>query len=249
MSANTPLDEEVPPADRVLHVLAVLARAPAGMSAAALVQATALPRSALYRQLARLKRFGLVQEQGGLYAPGPLCLQLALGFGRNSTLVHAARPFLVQLSSVTQESAGLIVASDGQAMCLAMAESPQSLRCSFAEGRSVPMLHGASAQCLLAHLPTVQREALLTQHHGADTAARAQAQAQLQKIRDTGYVITVGEVDAGVWGCSVPLFGSQRRAVAALTLMAPQQRVGMQEAAWIQHTLTAAARISRALTE
>lgn len=243
------MDMEVPAADRVLHVLAVLARAQSSLSAAALVQATGLPRSALYRQLARLKRFGLVQEQAGLYAPGPLCLQLALGFGRDSHLVHAARPFLVQLSNATQESAGLIVASDGQAICLAMAESPQSLRCSFAEGRSVPLECGASALCLLAHLATVQREALLTQLHGAGTAARAQAQSQLQHIRDAGYVITVGAVDAGVWGCSVPLLGAQRRAVAALTLMAPQQRVGEQQALWVQQTLTAAARISRALTE
>lgn len=236
-------------ADRVLHVLAVLARAQRALSAVELIEACELPRSSLYRQLARLKKFGLLQEQAGLYAPGPLCLQLSVGFEKGSNLVHAARPFLEQLSQLTQESAGLIVASNDQAICLAMAESPQSLRCSFAQGHSVPLVRGASALCLLAHLPTAQREAVLTQQHGSDSAARKQAQAQLQRIRDDGYVVTVGEVDDGVWGCSAPLFGANRRAVGALTLMAPAQRAAPHQPLWIQQTLTTAARIGRALKD
>lgn len=240
---------ELAAADRVLHVLAVAARATTPLTAAQLVQASGLSRSALYRQLARLKKFGLLQEQAGLYAPGPLCLQLAVGFERGSNVVHVARPFLEQLSQTTQESAGLIVASNGQAICLAMAESPQSLRCSFAQGQSVPLQRGASALCLLAHLPAGQREALLTQQHGRDSAARTEVQAQLQQIRERGYVVTVGEVDAGVWGCSVPIFGAHRRAVGALSLMAPAQRAADQQTPWIEHTLTMAARISRALND
>ena len=248
MPLTTTAPEEISAADRVLHVLTVMARAQRALSAAELVQACGLPRSSLYRQLARLKRFGLVQEQSGMYAPGPVCLQLATGFERSAHLVQVARPFLVQLSQSTQESAGLIVAIDNQAMCLAMVESPQSLRCSFAEGRSVPLQHGASALCLLAHLPTAQREAVLNQNYSANAPERTAAQARLQSIRDAGYVITLGEVDAGVWGCSAPIFGAGRRVVAALTLMAPEQRVANHVEDWTQHTLITAARIARALS-
>ena len=240
---------ELAAADRVLHVLSVVARAATPLTAAQLVQASGLSRSALYRQLARLKKFGLLQEQAGLYAPGPLCLQLAAGFEQSSNLVHVVRPFLEQLSQLTQESAGLIVASHAHAMCLAMAESTQSLRCSFAEGQSVPLQRGASALCLLAHLPAAQRNALLTQQHGPDGAPREQAQQQLQQIRERGYVVTVGEVDAGVWGCSAPIFGARRRAVGALSLMAPAQRAAHQQDLWIAHTLAMADRISRALDD
>lgn len=243
------MDTDVAAADRVLHVLAVLARAHKALSAVELVQATGLPRSSLYRQLTRLKRFGLVHEQAGHYAPGPLCLPLAMGFERESNVVRTARPYLVQLAQATQESAALIVAANAQALCLAMAESPQSLRCSFAEGRSVPLQRGASALCLLAHLPECERQAILVQQHGQHPAVLAAVQTHLQQIRETGYVITTGEVDAGVWGCSVPVFGPGRKAVAALTLMAPLQRVSTQQSQWIQHTLTAAARLSRALSE
>ena len=240
---------EISAADRVLQVLAVLACADRPLSAGELMQSTALPRSSLYRQLARLKRFGFVAESGSLYAPGPLGLQLARGFDDGSHLVHVARPVLVQLAQQTQESAGLLVAANGQAVCLDMEESPLSLRCSFAKGRSVPLKVGASAKCVLAYLPAVQRDALLNQHYGAGTPAREQAAAELLQLRDRGYITTVGEVDAGVWGGSVPVFGSGRRAVAALTLMAPHQRVLGQESQLVQAALAAAARISRVLAE
>ena len=240
---------EISAADRVLQVLAVLACADRPLSAGELMQSTALPRSSLYRQLARLKRFGFVAESGGLYAPGPLGLQLARGFDDGSHLVHAARPILVQLSQQTQESAGLLVAANGQAVCLDMVESSLSLRCSFAKGSSVPLKVGASAKCVLAYLPAVQRDVLLAQAYGADAAARSMAAAELQALRERGYITTVSEVDVGVWGCSTPVFASGRRAVAALTLMAPYQRAQPQEAQLVQATLAAAARISRSLAE
>ncbi len=240
---------EVSAADRVLHVLAMLACADRALSANELVHCTGLPRSSLYRQLARLKRFGFVVESGGLYAPGPIGLQLARGFDDGSRLVHVAHPVLVQLTEQTRESVGLLVAANGQAVCLDMVESPLSLRCSFEKGSSVPLKVGASAKCVVAHMPAIQRDYLLNQHYGAGTPERAAALAELTALRERGYIITVGEVDAGVWGCSAPLYGSTRRAVAAVTLMAPAVRVQGQESQLIQATLAAAARISRLLAE
>lgn len=236
-------------ADRVLQVLAVLACAGRPLSANELMRDTGLPRSSLYRQLARLKRFGFVTDSDALYAPGPLGLQLARGFDDGSHLVQVARPILAQLAQQTKESAGLLVAANGQAVCLDMEESPLSLRCSFAKGRSVPLKLGASAKCVLAYLPEVQRDVLLAKAYGGDALAIRQANAELKALRERGYITTVSEVDVGVWGCSTPIFADGQRAVAALTLMAPYQRAQPQEAQLVQATLAAGARISRSLSE
>ena len=74
-------------ADHVLQVLTVLAQQGHSLSAAELTERTGIARSTLYRQLVRLKRWGLVLESEGRYAPGPLSLQLALGFDLASHLV------------------------------------------------------------------------------------------------------------------------------------------------------------------
>lgn len=247
MPKEAPTLPAVPTADRVLQVLAVLAQQGRSMPAAELMERTGLARSTLYRQLARLKRWGFVLESDGCYAPGPLSLQLALGFDLASHLVRQARPDMVELAQQSQESVGLIVAVNDQAICLDMVESQHSLRCSFEKGRSVPLRAGASAKCVLAHLPEAARAAVLDSQWGAGTSERDAAQRETDAIRKAGFAMTAGEVDPGVWGCSVPLFGASRQSVGAITLMAPIVRASGQEEALIRMAVVAAARISRQL--
>lgn len=242
----TPEAQTTATSDRVLQVLAVLAQHGRVLSAGELMAQTGLARSTLYRLLARLKRWGFVVEDEGSYAPGPLSLQLALGFDLSSHLVHQARQEMVALARQSRESVGLVVAVNDRAICVEMVDSEQSLRCSFEKGRSVPLRAGASAKCLLAHLPDTAREPVLAAQY-PDAAQRQAAAAELAAIRQAGYATTAGEVDPGVWGISAPLFGPGRRAVGAITLMAPVMRAEGQESALADMTVVAAARISRGL--
>jgi DNA-binding IclR family transcriptional regulator len=73
-------------------------------------------------------------------------------------------------------------------------------------------------------------------------------QDELAAIRKTGFAVSTGEVDSGVWGVSAPLFGANRQALAALTLMAPTMRAKGQEAALTNMAMVTAARISRVLS-
>lgn len=243
----TPEPSTVASADRVLQVLALLARHGQALTAAELMAQTGLARSTLYRQLARLKHWGFVLESDGGYAPGPLSLQLALGFDMASHLVRQAKPDMHALAQQSHESVGLVVAVNDSVICLDMIDSQHALRCSFEKGRSVPLRSGASAKCLLAHLPAAVRAPLLDRQWGTDTPERAAAQAELEAIAQAGHATSAGEVDAGVWGVSVPLFSAPRQAVGAITLMAPISRAQGQEAALTGMTVVAAARISRHL--
>lgn len=234
--------------DRVLQVLAQLAQHGRAMSASELMERTGLARSTLYRQLGRLKDWGFVSEIDARYAPGPLSLQLALGFDLASNVMRVARPEMEALSRQSKESVGMIVAVNDRAICLDMVESRHSLRCSFEKGRSVPLRAGASAKCLLAHLPEGQRRAVLDVFHPPGGADWQAADAELAAIREAGCAASAGEVDAGVWGVSAPVFAAPRHAVGAITLMAPISRVQDQEQALSQMTIVAAARISRLLS-
>jgi len=60
--------------ERLLYVLNLLAQQGQPMSVAELIQASGLPVSTLYRQLALLKSWGFVQESGACYMPGPVVL-------------------------------------------------------------------------------------------------------------------------------------------------------------------------------
>lgn len=234
--------------DRALAVLATLAQHGSALTATDLMSKTGLSQSTLYRQLATLKRWGFVLEVEGRYAPGPLSLQLALGFDMASHLVQHARPDMLALAQQSQESVGLIVAVNGQAICIDMIESRQALRCSFEKGRSVPLHKGASAKCLMAHLPVGALNALLEASLDEPGRPQPDVLAELNAIRKAGFAVSNGEVDPGVWGVSAPLLGMGKRALGALTLMAPSVRVQAKHSPLIQMTVVTAGRISRSLS-
>ncbi len=243
---KTPAADIPAHSDRALLVLSALAQSKVPMSAAELAQATGLPQSTLYRHIATLRRWGFVMESEGRYSPGPVSVQLASGFDDNSELVAAARPHMEALARQSHESVALITIVNERVVCLEMIDSEHSLRCSFDRGRSVPARDGASAKCLLAHLPAQQRDALL-ELIDESPKRRAARIAELDAIREAGRAVTQGEVDAGVWGASAPLLAAGRHLRGAITLMAPLTRVAGLEDALTHMTVVTAARISRAL--
>ena len=237
-------------ADRVLFVLATLARLERSVTPAELMAETGLSKSTLYRQLALLKRWGFVMESGGAYLPGPICLPLAWGFDQLSYLVQEAHSELEALSRNTGESVGLLAAANNQVVCLDMVESPSSLRCSFTKGRGLPLWKGASAKTLLAFMDSDRRAAAL-RHLEREALVEAQdvlaLKEALNHICAQGYCISEGEVDEGVWGISAPIFQQYGHAIAAITLMAPTTRIHNRERQFIDMTSSIAARISSRL--
>jgi DNA-binding IclR family transcriptional regulator len=237
-------------AERLLLVLSALASRGKAMSAKDMLAATGLAQSTLYRQVAVLKRWGFVTEDAGYYAPGPISLQLALGFDVNSLLVEASREGMLQLARASQESVGLVVAVNDQVVCLEMVESTHSLRCSFEKGRAVPLTAGASAKSLLAFMQDKARGETLERVFAGDAKGRAAIEAQLKPIRERGYAVSDSEVDPGVWGVSAPVFRRVARgavANASITLMAPSSRVAGRELQLADWTLRTAHAISARL--
>lgn len=229
-------------------VLMTLAQIGRPVSAMELMEQTGLAKSSLYRQLAILKRWGFVFEANSLYAPGPVSLQLASGFDAASLLTQYAKQDMQLLSEQTRESVAITVAIQHQAICIDMVEGTQSLRCSFEKGRSVPLRAGATAKCLLAHLPQREQDTIVANEY-PDQQGRTERQTLLKEIRERGYTVSDSEVDPGVWGVSFPLFARNKFLLGALTLMAPSQRVSHQRDHLIQLTSSAAKRINNKLQQ
>ncbi|MYN13269.1 helix-turn-helix domain-containing protein [Pusillimonas sp. TS35] len=237
-------------ADRVLFVLATLARLERSVTPAELMAETGLSKSTLYRQLALLKRWGFIMESNGVYLPGPMCLPLAWGFDQSSYLIQQAHGELEALSRNSGESVGLLTAVNNQAVCLDMVESPSSLRCSFVKGRGLPLCKGAFAKTLLAFMEADKQALVLRNLERDRLIAPPELPALkdvLRQIRAQGYCITDSEVDEGVWGISAPVFQQFNHAAAVITLMAPTTRVHNRERQFVDMTTAIAARVSSRL--
>lgn len=235
--------------DRVLNALTAVARAGRPIAAKQIALDIDAPLSTVYRLLASLKKWGLLQEHAGsgLFEPGPIGVQLAWGFDQNSTLVAQSRDEITALVRATGESVGLLVPINDHAVCLAMVESDQPLRCSFARGRAHPLTKGASAKALLAFLPQPRAEALIAASMADDPDAGGRLRTQLDEIRRKRYATSESEVDLGVWGVSAPVVSGAGRLEGTITLMAPLVRITGREAELTQLTRAAADRISHRL--
>lgn len=234
----------------MLLVLSTLGRLERPVSIADLMTETGLAKSTLYRQLALLKRWGFVMDHGDQFLPGPMCLPLVRGFEQSSYLRLEARSELEHLSRQTGESAGLLMEVNQQVVCIEMIESDQPLRCSFVKGRGLPLLKGASAKTLLAFMPARRQAVVLRnlERDGLlDESGRQQLETELSEIKARGHACTDSEVDAGVWGVSAPIFQVASHAVAAVTLMVPNTRIGNRAQALTDMTVRVAARLSSRL--
>src|SRR5690606_6338284 len=230
-------------AERVLHVLATLARLGRGATIPELMDLTGLAQSTLYRQLSLLKRWGFVIGRDNEFSPGPMCVPLAWGFDQSSFLTLESHEEMEALSTQSGESIGLLVAVKHQIVCLDMVESRHPLRCSFVKGRMLPLCKGASAKALLAFMHVEQRRAVLDQLRRdqlLDGEALAGLEAQLERIRAQGYAVTNGEVDAGVWCAGAPLHQHDGpAAVVVITMMAPVLRAQGHEERFMVMTVRA----------
>ena len=214
-------------ADRVLYVLATLARHDGPLSIAALAEQTGLAQSTLYRQVALLKRWGFVAEHDGEYGPGPLSVQLAWGFDQSSFLIHEAQPDMAALAVASGETIGLLVAVrtrpsawtwwKASIRCAARSPRVAACRCPGRVGQVAAGLHAGGAPAGSAGLSGRRGG------HGSGAPVRGAG-----NHTRAGYAVTDSEVDAGVWGVSVPIFQRAHQAVASITLMAPSTRAAQR---------------------
>jgi len=235
-------------ADRVLYVLATLAETSRPLSLAELAERTRMPAATLRRLAGLLERWGFMVERDGSYVPGPLCLRLAWGFDQDSYLVQEALPGMSALAAETGEWVALMAWVRRQAVCLEVVPGGRPLPHPMARGRVMPLGSGASAKALLAFMPEGHRQALLEEmactRRPDEFASLAD---ELTAIRLTGYAVSNGEVDMGVWGVSAPIWQPSHQAVAVVTLMAPSTRAAEAVDGLIAATVAAAQRISERL--
>ncbi|WP_456281518.1 IclR family transcriptional regulator [Cupriavidus sp. JZ107] len=235
------------PTDRLLQILIALGHADEAVSAKELSLHLQQPLSSTYRHLKTLLRWGLAEDNGqGRYLPGPACLQLAKKFDREAVLIALSKSELKRLADLSQESVGLMVPSNGQVICVELIDSPQPLRCCYQKGLAQPLLVGASARVLLAHMEESRSREIL-ERHGVDGVGLAVYLQSFEAIREQGYAVSLSEIDEGIWGVSAPLLDSRDRLHGAISLMAPVSRAQQNGERLTRWTRDSALRISARL--
>lgn len=188
------------------------------------------------------------------YRLGPAALKLGRPALGHPNLLPASHPHMAQLCAELNETVNLVVLDGPDALFLDGVQSRQPLRVATRTGARLPAYATAGGKVLLAHLPYQSLCSLypadlrrVTRYTLADMPALQQ---DLQKVRQRGYALNLGEHLTEVYAIAVPVNGDDGRPVAAITVAGPVTRWNRRTLrALAPRLIQAAAAISRALAE
>ncbi|MBB2988262.1 IclR family transcriptional regulator [Terracoccus luteus] len=213
-----------------------------------------LHKSSASRLLATLEKEGLVDRDpvsrkyrlglGLLTVAGPLLADLDVR--------RAALPVLQELSTATQETTALVLWSGSQAVTVEQVPSPQQIKHTNPLGTRYQTIESASVQVFLAHFTRETVTTLLAtgRPHSTHTAPvdLDHLWAELEHVAAKGFAVNYAQTSNDEVGVAAPVNDHRGELVAAVLVAAPRYRTTPRQAeAFGEHTVTAAANISRRL--
>ncbi len=202
MSSDEPVAGGVQSIERAFELLELLADAGGTLGLSELANSSGLPLPTIHRLIRTLVNRGYVrQEPSRRYSLGSRLIRLG---DTSSRLLGAwLRPYLVELVTLTNETANLAMLDGDEVVYIAQAPSPQQMRMFTEPGRRVLPHCTAVGKALLSQLPSDEVRALLartgmpafTTTTITDPGALL---AQLEVIRAQGYAVDDGEQEHGV---------------------------------------------------
>ncbi len=250
MSSGGVMREGNSTSDRTLAILEMFSHEQPALSARELAAGLGVARSTAYRYLQTLVSAGYLNESpDGGFQLGSKVVELAqVARGRNN-LVDLAGPEMLAVAERFGQTVLLTKLVAGAILCVEQVDAPaQFVRLSYRRGGQMAMNAGASALVCVAWLSDIELDFLLQerplQRISDDTITDPAAfRARLARIRSDGYVVTRGEVDVEGMGIAVPIFASDGRVVAGLSVVGLQTRISAEAVPQIIDMLQQSARV------
>ncbi len=196
-----------------------------------LIQHLGAPASTCYRYLKVLHTSGyLARVANGSYVLGPRIMELDRVSRESDPVYIAGSPEAQRLTHDTGHSSLLCILFSDSVMCVQQARGRDVPARLFNRGQRRPLVAGASAKAILAHLPMHQLRILYARHAipiaevglGGDWEA---FKASLKQIRQLGYSLTVGDYNAGIISLAAPLFNQEGEVLGSLALAASTKTI------------------------
>jgi IclR family KDG regulon transcriptional repressor len=190
-------------------------------------------QSKSYRLVRTLIKYGLIQENDtkAQYSLGLNAFRIGLLARQQFNIAALARPFMEELSSLTNETILLTAVNGTKGICLERIDSAHPIRySSFGRGGSFALHCGAASKILMAYLPEEKWDQIirtegLRRFTQNTITSEVKLKDHLREIRRKGYAYSDQEVDQDVIGVAAPIFDGIGELVAGLCIVGPVYRI------------------------
>ncbi len=227
----------VPAVEQACRILVFLARSPSfKMTLTEICKEVGIYKSKGYSILNTLQKFGFVRkdEEGKRYSLGPGLIGLSRRFLDQLDYREAATPLLEELAGETQSTALLGLINGDSVFVVAKGQGARDIDVTLRVGHRFSLTGGAHGKAIVAFLPLEERKRILKNEklffHGAPSKLdRRRLETELQKCREDGYAVDIGELTPGISAVSAPVFGSPDKLIGTVFIVGtfPESRVAL----------------------
>lgn len=214
-----------------------------------------IPKSSAYELVRVLAENGYLEsgQTAGRFALGRKLYELGMAYRAQVDLLKEGGRVVEELCQKTGETAQLSVLEDGMMLVLLKEESPQPIRIISRIGSRVPVHWAAAGRLLVSDLDGKALEDALARHMTSSPTGTACTDidalvTQVRAFRRQGYGFELGEANAHAGCVAAPVTDGSGHCVAAISVVAPEQRLQAENRDFlIEATTEAARRLSRRL--
>ncbi|MFP5406347.1 MAG: IclR family transcriptional regulator [Gammaproteobacteria bacterium] len=220
------------PVQKICRILRVLS-APQPMRLVDVCAVTGLNKATALRLLDALEAEGFVQRDARTkrFALGEEALVLGIAMQSRDHVSKWARPWLVKLAGLSGDTIVLSTRHGIESVCVDREFGAYPIRANYLDiGSRRPLGVGAGSMALLAWLPGDEANAVLDQIEPIVSArypriGRRLLEAEIVEAQGRGYSMLLDVVVERMGGIGVPVFGSEGKPVAAISLAALNDRI------------------------
>lgn len=209
-----------------------------------------LSRSQAHRYLLAFINTGMVEQNAssGRYSLGTLAVRLGLAAMARLDPVRIATGYLEELLDELKTTGLLSVWGDNGPTVIRWIDGGVPLFTSMHVGSNLPLQGSSTGTLFLAYCPPAQtRERVERERAEGIVVDDEELSDQIESVRKLGYARTYGSVVPGLAAVSVPIFDSQHRLVATMSVLARAQDKAYFSKAKIERILEQARRASEAI--
>lgn len=184
--------------------------------------------SVVHRILATFQTHGFVRQlETKKYTLAVRLWELGWIFKQHFRLSEVIQPRLDAAAVETQETVYLNFLEGDEALCVQIAESPQSIKIAIRPADRTPLFAGSRGRVMLAFLPPERQGALIDAafQSGELHLPRADYEQGLADVRARGWCLSKGERRANIVGVSFPVFDRGGNVMGSVTAGGPDSRM------------------------
>jgi IclR family acetate operon transcriptional repressor len=236
--------------ERGLRILETLAASGGTATLAETVRRTALHRSTAYHLLQTLVGFGYLRQDPRTrgYELTAKLFRLTARTWTPEQIGRLAEPVTAECTALIGEGTSVAAYRDGAVVIVAKCDPSNPFRIVQDIGAVRPIHATAVGKAIVAFLPPAERAAIAAQlqfepYTVRTLTTRTAFEAQLRRIRSTGYAIDDEEHHEGIRCIAAPIFAYTGYAVASLCIVGPKIRMTRQRLRDLREPLLARSRL------